>query len=130
MKKKSKKRKTVSEDRKDPFSAEKRKASSEEKRIRKKKAGLRLRIAKSDLVASSRAKEKLKTLGENLQIKHSPVNNEIESLNNKLKKLRKKQKDLSMKKAYLKKAIEKVNIHIKNMQSKIRGLKKNVQQAQ
>ena len=126
MKKKTKKRKIAVEDTKGVFSAEKRKVRSEEKRIKKKKAGLRLKIAKSNLIASGRIKEKLKTLGEKLEIKHAPTTKEIAFLSDKLKKLRKKQKVFNMKKIYLKKATEKVNIHVKNTKSKIRDLRKSV----
>jgi len=126
----AKKRKIVVEDRKGPFSAEKRKLRSEEKRIKRKKVGLRLRIAKSDLIASGRAKEKLQTLGEKLQTKHVPTAKEIASLNNKLKKLHKKQKDFNMKKAHLRNAMKKTSVHIKNMRLKIRDLKKGIQQVQ
>ena len=121
-----KKRKTASKDIKGVFSAEKKKIISEEKRMKRKKAGLRLKIAKSDLSASDRAKEKLQTLRGKLKIKHAPTTKEIAFLSDKLKKLRKKQKDFNMKKAYLKDAMEKVNIHVKNTRLKIRDLRKSV----
>ncbi len=121
--------KVASKHKKDSFLAAKKKVKSEEKKIKKKKVHLGLRIAKSNLIASKKAGEKLKSLGKKLQTKRSPIIEKVTSLNNQLKKLRKKEKNLNMKKAYLKNAMEKVRINIKNMQSKISDLKKRVAEA-